>query len=107
MENFDNMQWVDEFEKFKPINQESFELITDDGKANLMFTFYYIDLWSQEAINAHLALLIFSNQLCENVIYEGAISNAPIYAEEIDLLLTKHIKGLVNCVRIERNKVKQ
>jgi hypothetical protein len=74
---------------------------TPDG--NVLVSFYYLDTFSPEAVNWHIAGLLVENRMNAQVLYEGNIQNNTHYQPAIYNLLER-VNVYVNCVRIERVK---
>jgi hypothetical protein len=74
---------------------------TPDG--NLLVSFYQLDVFSEQAVNWHIASLLVENKLGARVLYEGNLSNNTAYQPAISNLLER-VNVYVNCVRIEKVK---
>ena len=74
---------------------------TPDG--TLLVSFYYLDVFNQQAVNWHIAGLLVEEKLNASVLYEGNLSNNNVYIKAIANLLDR-VNNYVNCVRIERVK---
>jgi len=70
---------------------------------NLMVSFYYLNIASQEAVNWHIAEQLVEGRLMAEVLYEGNLQNNTAYSAAIYRLLER-VEVYVNCVRIERVK---
>ncbi|MBC3789081.1 hypothetical protein [Spirosoma utsteinense] len=72
---------------------------TPDG--NVLVSFYYLDITSQEAVNWHIAEQLVEGKLMAHVLYEVNLQNNTAYQSAIYKLLER-VEVYVNCVRIER-----
>lgn len=72
---------------------------TPDG--NLLVSFYYLNIASQEAVNWHIAEQLVEGKMMAHVLYEGNLQNNTAYQTAIVKLLER-VEVYVNCVRIER-----
>ncbi|MFD1140795.1 hypothetical protein ACFQ4C_06735 [Larkinella insperata] len=81
-------------------NEVKFRLTgTPDG--NLLVSFYYLDITSQDAVNWHIAEQLVDGRLSAPVLYEGNLQNNKVYPQAIYKLLER-VELYVNCVRIEK-----
>ena len=81
-------------------NEVKFRL-TGTPEGNLLVSFYYLDITSQEAVNWHIAEQLVEGRLGAQVLYEGNLQNNTVYPQAIYKLLER-VQLYVNCVRIER-----
>ncbi|MFD1144577.1 hypothetical protein ACFQ4C_25845 [Larkinella insperata] len=75
--------------------------LTGTPEGNLLVSFYYLDITSQDAVNWHIAEQLVDGRLSALVLYEGNLQNNKVYPEAIYKLLER-VELYVNCVRIEK-----
>ena len=68
---------------------------------NLLVSFYYLNITSQDAVNWHIAEQLVEGKLMAEVLYEGNLQNNTAYQTAI-YRRRERVEVYVNCVRIER-----